>query len=207
MSVRCVQVLANGRQCKKWSLAGTDLCLMHSPDSEAKTRAKAKLRVGGPKNEPLPQPEAVALMEEVAEVEAMLRPTLKDADGRALPEYQELLRNYAEDRLEVKELRKAKPLTQAKQRAIDSATKRRDAERDALGLGGPATLRDFDSLEAQQRQARAKQGKRPVKSEERAMAVARLLQKSHAIPTLPPLDEEPDTSPPLTDGAKNGGTQ
>jgi hypothetical protein len=198
----------NGRPCKNWPLKGADLCLMHSESPKAKAAAaaaKAKLRVGGPRNEDMPAPEISALMDEQAAIVATLRPVFLDEDGRVRPENQDLVGDYADVRLYVKELRKTKPLTQAKRRELDAAIKRRDDYRDRLGLGGPSTREKFDSLEAQQKAVRAKQGATPVRSEERAMQVALLLQRSHAIPTLPPLDDEDEpNTPPLTAVEQNG---
>lgn len=208
--MRCVQILKNGRPCGNWALKGTDLCLMHSETPEAKaaaSAAKAKLRVGGPRREEMPPPEVGALVAEISAIESLLRPALTDADGQALPENKELVADYAEVRLEIKELRKVKPLTQHRRRELDAAIKRRDAYRDALGLGGPASWERFDSLEAQQKQARAMQGRRPLRTEERAMAVAILLRDSFALPTPPAVGDQPDTSsPPLTAVPHNGGT-
>jgi hypothetical protein len=205
--MRCVATnRKNKRPCKKHAMHGFDVCMTHNPAAEeSRNRAKAKLVPGGPKNEPLATPEVSALMDEIAEIESRMSPALKDADGHALAD-RELVQDYGEVRLEIVELRKRKPRTQAVQRLLDSAIKRRDSYRDALGLGGPGTREKFDSLDAGQRQARAKQGARPLRTEERAMAVARLLQASHAIPTLPPLDDgdEPNTPPPLTVVEQNG---
>jgi hypothetical protein len=56
----------------------------------------------------------------------------------------------------------------------------------------------------QARTERERQGAQPVRTEERALAVARLLNESHALPPVPPVDAEvvedddaePETPPP-----------
>lgn len=172
----------NGRQCKKHAMHGFDLCMTHNPAAEeSRNRAKSKLVPGGPKNEPLATPEITAVLDEEAAIVTSLRPIFKDAEGHVLPENLDLVGVYAEAKLDVKELRKTKPMTQAKRRELDAAIKRRDAYRDALGLGGPGTREKFDSLEAQQIAERTKQGKTPLESEERAEKVAELLAYSGGI--------------------------